>query len=307
MKALLEGKVAIVTGAGRGIGQAEAFALAAHGAKVVVNDLGSATEGGGAARTPAEETVALIRSKGGEAVANFDSVADYESARRIVGQALDTWGRLDILVNNAGSFRDSLFHETTEADWDHIIGVHLKGTFNTCHHAVPVFMKQKHGRIINTASSQWRNPEGRAAYAAAKGGIVSLTYDLAWELRIHGITANAIAPLADTRAYAGAGPYQAKLSEAGLAHAKPGDEAARPGPEFVPPMVVYLASDLAPGVTGCVFRTGAGKIGIYSHPSEIRSVYRDRRDGPWPLEQLRELLPATILQGNARAPHIPAA
>lgn len=303
---LLKGKVAIVTGSGRGIGRAEALALAAEGASVVVNDVGSASTGAGADRAPADETVALIRAQGGVAVANHDSVADYQAAGRIIRTAIDTFGRLDILVNNAGTFRDKLFHETTEADWDNIIGVHLKGTFNTCHHAVPIFMKQRSGRIINTASSQWRNPEGRASYAAAKGGVVSLTWDLAWELRTHNITVNAIAPMASTRAYEGADDYQNHLASAGLTHNKPADEANRPGPEFVPPMVVYLATDLAPGVTGCVFRLGAGKIGLYSHPSEVRSIYRNfRRDGPWTIEELRELLPATVLQGNPKAPHIP--
>jgi NAD(P)-dependent dehydrogenase (short-subunit alcohol dehydrogenase family) len=302
---LLQGKVAIVTGAGRGIGQAEALALAAEGASVVVNDLGSTADGAGSDHTPADETVAMIRARGGNAVANHDSVADYQAAGRIIQSALDAFGRLDILVNNAGTFRDGLFHETTEADWDFIIGVHLKGTFNTCHHAVPIFMKQRSGSIINTASSQWRNPEGRASYAAAKGGIVSLTWDLAWELRNHGITVNAIAPLAFTRAYATAGAYETHMAAAGLAQKKPADEANRPGPEFVPPMIVYLAAQLAPEVTGCVFRTGAGKIGLYSHPSEVRAIYRDKNDGPWPMEQLLALLPSTLLQGNPKAPHIP--
>jgi NAD(P)-dependent dehydrogenase (short-subunit alcohol dehydrogenase family) len=302
---LLQGKVAIVTGAGRGIGQAEAFALAAEGASVVVNDIGTAIDGVGADQTPADETVAKIRERGGQAVANHDSVADFDAAERIIQSALDAFGRLDVLVNNAATFLDGLVHETAEKDWDRIIAVHLKGTFNTCHHAVPIFLKQRSGAIVNTTSSQWRNPEGRAAYAAAKGGVVSLTYDLAWELRPFGITANAIAPLASTRAFVGAAEYQEHLAAAGLAHDKPADESDRPGPEFVPPMVVYLAAGLAPDVTGCVFRTGAGKIALYSHPSEIRSIYRPRSDGPWPLEQLRALLPATILQGHPKAPHIP--
>jgi NAD(P)-dependent dehydrogenase (short-subunit alcohol dehydrogenase family) len=300
----LHGKVAIVTGAGRGIGQAEALALAAEGASVVVNDVGSALDGSGSDRTPAEETVALIRERGGTAVANHDSVADFAAAGRIIESALTAFGRLDVLVNNAGTFYDGLFHEMEEADWDRIIAVHLKGTFNTCRHAVPILREQRSGAIINTASSQWRNPEGRSAYAAAKGGIVSLTYDLAWELRPMGITVNAIAPLASTRAYATADGYQKRLVAAGLAHNKPPDEAERPGPEYVAPLIVYLAAGFAPEVTGCVFRVGAGKVGLYSHPSEIRSVYRDRKDGPWPLDELRALLPATILQGNPKAPHI---
>jgi NAD(P)-dependent dehydrogenase (short-subunit alcohol dehydrogenase family) len=302
---LLQGKVAIVTGAGRGIGQAHALALAAEGAAVVVNDVGTSIEGSGSDATPADETAALIRSRGGKAMANHDSVADFAASKRIIQSALDNFGRLDVLVNNAGVFHDGLIQDTTEADFDRVIAVHLKGTFNTCHHAVPIMLKQKSGAIINTASSQWRNPEGRSAYAAAKGGVVSLTYDLAWELKPFGITVNALAPLASTRAFAHNDAYQEHLRAVGLSHNKPADESNRPGPEYVPPIVVYLAAGLAPEVTGVVFRAGAGKIGLYSHPSEIRSIYRDRNDGPFPLEQLQALLPSTLLQGNPRAPHIP--
>jgi len=303
---LLKGKVAVVTGAGRGIGQAEALALAAEGASVVVNDLGvERGGGGGVGGGPADETVAEIHKRGGEAVASYESVADYQAAGRIVQTALNIFGRLDILVNNAGIFRDGLFHEVTEDDWDNIVTVHLKGTFNTCHHAIPIMMKQRSGRIINTASSQWRNPEGRASYAAAKGGIVSLTYDLAWEMRPYNVTVNAIAPMALTRSSANTSDYASHVAAAGLTRNKPADEANRPAPEFVAPMVVYLATDLAPEVTGCVFRVGAGKIGLYSHPSEIRSIYRNHLEtGPWPIEELQALLPSTILQGNPKAPHI---
>jgi NAD(P)-dependent dehydrogenase (short-subunit alcohol dehydrogenase family) len=166
-------------------------------------------------------------------------------------------------------------------------------------------MKQRSGRIINTASSQWRNPEGRSAYAAAKGGIVSLTYDLAWELRPYNVTVNAIAPMALTRSSANTQDYHNFVTAAGLKRNKPADEANRPAPEFVAPMIVYLATDLAPEVTGCVFRVGAGKIGLYSHPSEIRSIYRNHLEtGPWPIEELQALLPSTVLQGNPKAPHI---
>jgi NAD(P)-dependent dehydrogenase (short-subunit alcohol dehydrogenase family) len=307
MPGYLEGKVAIVTGAGRGIGRAEALALAAEGASVVVNDLGGDHLGGGASHSPADEVVQEITNLGGKAVANYDSVADFQAAGRMIQSALDNFGRLDILVNNAGVFRDVLFHEMTEDDWDSVIAVHLKGTFNTCRHAVPVMMAQRYGRIINTASSQWRNPEGRASYAAAKGGVVSLTYDLAWELRNEGITVNALAPMARTRAFLAADEAHHRNLEAGLL---PSERLAqvddRPGPEFVPPIVAYLASDLAANVTGCVFRAGAGKIGIYTHPTETRSIFRNyKKDGPWTVEELKDLLPSTVLAGGARAPFIP--
>ena len=299
--------MAIVTWSGRGIGREEALALAAEGAKVVVNDNGVERDGSGSSRSPADDVVAEIKRSGGEAVANYDSVADFQAAGRIIQTALDRFGRLDILVNNAGIFRHILFQDMSENDWDSVIAVHLKGTFNTCKHAVPVMVRQKYGRIINTASSQWRNPEGRAAYGAAKGGIVSLTWDLAWEFRDQGITVNAVAPMARTRGYQESGGFHQRMSEAGLLRKKRIDEIEeRPEPVFAPPMVVYLASDLAANVNGCVFRIGAGKIALYSHPTETRGIYRNyKKDGPWPVEELKELLPRTVLAGETKAPHIP--
>jgi NAD(P)-dependent dehydrogenase (short-subunit alcohol dehydrogenase family) len=305
----LKGKVAIVTGSGRGIGRAHALALAAEGAKVVVNDVGAERNGAGSSRVPADEVVAEIKSKGGEAVASYDSVADFEAARRIVQTAIEHYGRLDVLVNNAGVFWHFLMHEMPEEAWDRVIGVHLKGHFNMCRHAVPIMMKQRSGRIINTTSSQWRNPEGRANYGAAKGGIVSLTWDLAFELRDLGITANAVAPFADTRrGNAPRSNHAEMLERAGLSRKKPADEQGdeRANPEFVSPIVVYLASDQAAHVNGLIFRAGGGKIGLYSHPTEIASIHRDwRKDGPWTMEELEKLLPGTLLAGAAQAPFIP--
>jgi NAD(P)-dependent dehydrogenase (short-subunit alcohol dehydrogenase family) len=269
----LEGKVAIVTGSGRGIGRAHALALAAEGAKVVVNDPGVERDGSGGTKAPADEVVAAIRENGGEAVADYHSVASFREAEALVQAAVDAYGRLDILVNNAGVSRDGLFHQIGEQDFDTVLGVHLKGTFNTCRHAVPIMMEQQYGRIITTTSSQWRNPEGRSAYAAAKGAIVSLTWDLAFELRKHGITVNAVAPMAQTRAFTDYRHPQ-MLAEAGLATKKAGDELTtdRPGGEHVSPIVVFLASDLASHVNGLVFRSGSGKIGL--QPSHRDAVHQ---------------------------------
>src|SRR5262245_13609675 len=306
----LQGKVAIVTGAGRGIGRAHALALAAEGAKVVVNDAGTDRNGARSSDAPADEAVAEISRRGGIGIASHDSVADFAAAGRIVQTAIDHFGRLDILVNNAGIFWHFLIHEMAEEAWDRVIGVHLKGTFNMCRHAVPIMMQQKYGRIINTTSSQWRNPEGRANYGAAKGGIVSLTWDLAFELRDYGITVNAVAPFANTRRGDAPQSNQAEtLRRAGLSRKKASDEQGeeRAPPEFVSPIVVYLASDAASQVNGLVFRAGGGKIGLYSHPTEVATICRDwRKDGPWKIDELERLLPSTLLSDVTQAPFIPA-
>ena len=304
---LLKGKVAVVTGSGRGIGRAHAIALAEEGASVVVNDVGVERDGSGGGRAPADEAVAFIRERGGEAVANYDDISDYEAAGNLIRTAVEAYGRLDILVNNAGTFQYRLFHQLTEEEWDGLMGVHLFGTFNTCHHAVPLMMAQCWGRIVNTASSQWRNPEGRANYGAAKGAIVSLTWGLAFELRNHGITANAIAPMAATRSF-GDDTYRNMLADAGLDRkknpAEQGDN--RAGPEFVSPLVVWLASDQAADVNGVVFRAGSGKIGRYSHPTEARTLYREAGNAaPWTLDELDAALPSTVMGGETKAPFIP--
>ena len=303
----LKDRVAIVTGSGRGLGRAHALALAAEGAKLVINDLGVEPDGSGGAIAPADEVVAEIRENGGEAVASYESVADFDAAGRIVGTAMETFGRVDILVNNAGIFRHKLFWELSEEEWDHVMDVHLGGTFNMCRHAVPVMMDQRYGRIVNTSSSQWRNPEGRANYGAAKGAITSLTWGLAFELRNHGITVNAIAPMGATRAYDDM-TYKDTLLDAGLDRIKdPGEQGTnRAGPEYASPTVVWLAGEDAANVNGLVFRLGSGKVARYSHPTEARSLNRDwRTEGIWPLSELRELLPETLLLGPTRPPFVP--
>ncbi len=301
---LLKDKVAIITGSGGGIGRAEALAMAREGAKVVVNDYGVTREGAAPSTGPAQAVVEEIKKMGGQAVASFESVADFQAAKRIVETALDNFGRLDILVNNAAIFRDKLFWELTEDDWDVVIAVILKGAFNMCRHAVPVMKKQKYGRIVNTTSSMWRNPEGRSNYAAAKGGLVSLTWDLAWELRNDGITTNAIGPFAIGRNNQAALAHDKMMAEMGLTKEKRPHQ-WRASPECVAPMVVYLASDLAGDVNGRVFWVAGGSITMYSHPEELRGIYKDKKDGPWLVEELQDLLPRTILGKDTKAPHIP--
>src|SRR5437588_12122711 len=217
---LLDGKVAIVTGSGRGIGREEALLLAKHGAKVVVNDLGAHFDGTGqATATPAQEVVAEIKKKGGEAVANGDSVADFKAAKRIVECALDTFGKLNIVVNNAGILRDRMIFNMSEEDWDTVIAVHLKGTFAVTRHAAEYWRNKNkqnggsvNGRVINTSSDSGLlgNPS-QSNYGAAKAAIAAFSVIIDHELKKYGVTVNAIAPVARTRLTVDATPATAAL------------------------------------------------------------------------------------------------
>ena len=248
---LLEGRVAIVTGAGRGLGRAHALKLAEHGAKVVVNDLGSSSAGEGIDQTPAQEVVAAIEAMGGQAVVNTSDVSNWAAAQEMINQAVDTYGRLDILINNAGILRDRMLVNMTEDEWDSVVKVHLKGTFAPIHHAANYWrLESKAGkpvdaRIINTTShSALFANIGQANYASAKGGIATLTQLAARELQRIGVTVNAIAPRAETRMTAGLSSGQseermAKRDPEWIAGLSPGwpvrnrkksaDESSRPG------------------------------------------------------------------------------
>ena len=199
MAGRLEGKVAIVTGAGRGIGRGEALLLASQGCRVVVNDLGGSTAGEGKDTSPADDVVAEIKRLGGDAAANYDNVASMDGGERMVKQALDTFGRLDILVNNAGILRDRMIFNMSEEEWDIVVAVHMKGHFTATKHAALVFRQQRSGRIICTGSESGLGNMGQGNYAAAKEGIIGLTRTLALDLGRYGVTANAIRPRAGTR------------------------------------------------------------------------------------------------------------
>jgi NAD(P)-dependent dehydrogenase (short-subunit alcohol dehydrogenase family) len=253
---LLEGRVAIVTGAGRGIGREHALSLARHGGRVVVNDLGGGTDGSGADTGPAHDVVAEIRAMGGEAVANGDDVSDWEGARRLVQMAVDTFGRLDVLVNNAGILRDRMLVSMSEQEWDSVIKVHLKGTAAPSHHAANLWRELvKAGepvdaRIINTTSpSGIYGNVGQTNYGAAKAGIAAFTHIAALELGRYGVTVNAIAPGAHTR----------------MTETLPGwgdNTAEKLAPRFIAPIVTWLASSESSAITGRVFDVKGDRLGI---------------------------------------------
>ena len=260
--ALLDGKVAVITGAGRGIGREEALLLAKHGAKVVVNDLGGHFDGTGQSRSPAEDVVKEIRTAGGEAVANYESVTDFKAAKRIVECAVDNFGKLSIVVNNAGILRDRMIFNMSEEDWDAVVAVHLKGSFNVARHAAAYWREQHkagnvlNGRLINTSSdSGLLGNAGQSNYGAAKAAVAAMAIIVDREMSRYGVTANAIAPVARTRLTVDATPQTA----AGMATAKAGEWDAFT-PAHVAPLVAWLSSDDAKDVHGEVFRVGMGTV-----------------------------------------------
>jgi len=257
---ICDGRVVIVTGAGGGLGREHALAFAAEGARVVVNDLGVSNHGEGGSAGPAEQVVQEIRARGGEAVANTESVSDFAAGGRMVEQALDAFGRLDVVVNNAGFLRDRMFVSTSEAEWDAVIDVHLKGHFCLSRHACEHWRNQSKAgeavdaRIINTSSGAGlQGSVGQATYSAAKAGIATLTLVQAAELGRYGVTANAIAPAARTR-----------MTEAIFADmAPPADESFDENdPANVSPLVVWLGSPQSRAITGRVFEVKGGMIGV---------------------------------------------
>ena len=261
MPGICEGRIVIVTGAGRGIGRGHALEFARQGAKVVVNDLGAELDGTGSSTGPAGEVVDSIRAMGGEAVANGSDVADWEGAQALVQCAIDTFGGLDVLVNNAGFLRDRMLFSSSEDEWDAVIRVHLKGHFATARFASAFWREQsKNGapvdaRIINTSSGAGlMGSVGQGAYSAAKAGIAAMTLVQSAEMGRYGVTANAIAPAARTR-----------MTEAVFADtmAKPEDDSFDlMAPENVAPLVVWLGSAESAGVTGRVFEVEGGIVSV---------------------------------------------
>ncbi len=305
MAGRLEGKVAIVTGAGRGIGRGEALALAREGARVIVNDFGGSTTGEGGEHSPAEQVVAEIKAFGGEALPNFGNVASMADGEGMVKQAMDAWGRLDILVNNAGILRDRIIFNMTEDEWDAVIAVHLKGHFTVTRYASIVMRQQRGGRIINTSSESGLGNLGQANYSAAKEGITGLTRTLALDLGKYGVTANALRPRAATRLTLSPEMEAARIKRQEMAAAggkqavESSAEQAISGiaalaPELIAPLVVYLCTDAAANINGRDFLIGGNEISIMSLPDRERTIYRE---GGFDVETLERVFQSTLGAG----------
>ena len=297
----LKDKVAIVTGAGRGIGRGEALALASEGAKVVVNDFGGSVDGTGGDLAPADEVVAEIKAAGGQAVANYDSVVTVEGGENIVKTAIDTFGRLDILVNNAGILRDRMVFNMTPDEWDAVIKVHLYGTFNVTKPACVIMRQQRNGRIINTSSSSGLGNRGQANYSAAKEGIVGFTRTVAIDMGKYGVTCNAIRPNAGTRL-----TISDDMRQAAARSGKNLDERqfTSHDPNDIAPLVVWLASDEAANVNGRNFFVQTGIISIYTEPVQENTI---TKDGGFTIDELFAKMPATVAAGlvNKTPPETP--
>ncbi len=301
MSKLVEGKVAVVTGAGRGIGREHALLLASHGAKVVVNDLGGDATGAGADLTPAQQVVEEIEAMGGEAVVNGADVSDFKAAKDMIGQAIETFGDLHIVINNAGILRDRMVFSLSEEDWDAIMAVHLKGTFGPTHHAANYWRDQAKageptsGRIINTTSpSGIYGNIGQSNYGAAKAGIAAFTIITAMELAKYNVTVNALAPAALSR-----------MTESLVGFDSMTDEQKEAmSPRWISLIATWLCSDEASDVTGRVFDVKGDQLGIAEgwrlgpaatqpdDPTELGPIVRDL---------LAEAAPNADMSGRARS------
>ena len=298
MGSMMDGKVVIVTGAGRGVGREIALLMAREGAKVVVNDLGGTADGEGADRTPAMEVVAEIKDMGGEAVSSAESVSGWASAGRIIQQAMDTWGRLDCVVNNAGILRDVIFHKMTEADWDLVIEVHLKGSFNMSRQAAEHFRAQGSGAFVHmTSTSGLIGNFGQANYAAAKLGIVGLSKSIALDMARFGVRSNCIAPFAWSRLI-GTIPIQDE------AQARRIERMKQMTPDKIAPLAVYLGSDAAKDVTGQIFAVRMNEIFVFSQNRPVRGVHRS--EGWTPETVANHAIPALkgFMTPNERSPEV---
>ncbi len=295
----LKGRNAVVTGAGRGIGRAVTLALAREGANVVVCDLGVAVDGTKETASPADEVVEECHTLGVEAVANHGDVSSFQDAEAMVRDCVDNFGRIDILFNIAGIDRPKMVWNMSEEEWDQVVDVHLKGTFNLTRHATPLMREQRYGRIINCVSEAFTGGPSHLNYSAAKGGIVTFTYGAARELGKYGITCNAFVPRASTRMFADEVLISLeKRVEAGIMPKEQYEEISVDllPPEYFVEFMVYLASDESSNINGQLFMTTPGAIGVWSQPRVETHVRRDPKEhGPWRFEEVAKLVPEQIL------------
>ena len=284
----LKNKVAIVTGSGRGIGRGVAMFLASQGAKVVVNDPGSAADGSGEDKSPAQQTADDIVAEGGIAIANFDSVAEIESAQLLINQAVDEWGTIDILVNCAGILRDRMVFNMSKDEWDAVIQVHLYGHFNMISLASKIMRQNQWGRIINfTSNSGLLGNIGQVNYGAAKAGIAGLTRSVSKDLEKYNITVNAVSPVAETR-------MTADVANPDKPNKKQSIFAGMKAPEQVAPMIGYLASEEAKDINGKIFYVQGGRVSIPFNPSPEHSIFASKEQ--WSMEDLDDGIHYVLLR-----------
>jgi len=294
----LKGKNAVVTGAGRGIGRAVALALAEEGANIVVCDLGGATDGTGADKTPADEVVVECQKLGVKAVPHYGDVADFKAAEDMIRTCVDNFGRIDILCNIAGIAKPRMIFNMPEEEWDRVIAVHLKGTFNLSRHAGVLMRQQRYGRILNCTSHEQLGTYGAVNYSAAKGGIASLTYATAWEMGRYGVTCNAIAPAARTRFFEDPELMAnfMKRVEAGLWSQEMLEEAKHIAPpEHMGAIAAFLCSDEADHINGCIFTAAGHKLCYWSPPVETVTFARDwEKESRWTWQEIERYIPTLL-------------
>jgi len=302
----LEGKVAVVTGAGRGIGRGVALLLAEEGASVVVNDLGCDVDGTGSSHVPADQTVAEINSRGGKAIASYDNVSIMDEGENLIKTAVDTYGQLDVLVNSVGILRDRMIYQSTPVDFDLVIRNNVKGTFVPTKFAAIVFRQQRSGRIVNMTSDAGLGEIGRSNYAAASEGIIGITRTVGRDLGRYGVTCNAISPMVETRLFPGTvdeyrvadAPGPSRDERAGIGPSPVLSDWEGPGspddPENVAPLAVYLSTYATPHVNGYVFGVRGGSIYLYSNPAIERTIHKY---GRFTMDEMDVLVPKMLGTG----------